>query len=301
MPISYAGRGRRRAHRGAHRGRASSTSATWARLGHRAGRGGLRQRCLTADLGRIAPGQAQYTLCCDDDGGVIDDLIAYLVSATRCFSCPNAANTAAVVAALLRAAAPDGIEVVDRHRDFGVLAVQGPRRRRCWRRARAAGRAGLHGLGGRHFDGVAGPGVPHRLHRRARLRAAVPAWDGAARVWDALLDAAGPRGGRPAGLGARDTLRTEMGYPLHGQDLSPEISPVQAGRGWAVGWRRRRSGAVTRCWPRRRRAGAALRGLLARTAASRAGTGVLDADGEADRDDDVGDVLADAGQGSRWR
>ena len=55
-------------------------------------------------------------------------------------------------------------------------------------------------------------------------------------MWDALLAAATPLGGRPAGLGARDTLRTEMGYPLHGQDLSVDISPVQAGSGWAVGW-----------------------------------------------------------------
>jgi len=57
-------------------------------------------------------------------------------------------------------------------------------------------------------------------------------------VWDALLHEAGLRGGRPAGLGARDTLRTEMGYALHGQDLSPQISPVQAKVGWAVGWRK---------------------------------------------------------------
>ncbi len=63
----------------------------------------------------------------------------------------------------------------------------------------------------------------------------VPAADAPA-LWDALLAAAGPLGGGPAGLGARDTLRTEMGYPLHGQDLSVDITPVQAGSGWAVGW-----------------------------------------------------------------
>ena len=63
----------------------------------------------------------------------------------------------------------------------------------------------------------------------------MPAAD-AGRVWDALLAAAEPLGGRPAGLAARDTLRTEMGYPLHGQDLSDDITPVQAGSGWAVGW-----------------------------------------------------------------
>ena len=83
-------------------------------------------RCLTADLGRIAPGQAQYTLCCADDGGVVDDLIAYLVSPDELLLVPNAAN-AATVAAMLRAAAPDGVDVVDRHEDLAVLAVQGPR------------------------------------------------------------------------------------------------------------------------------------------------------------------------------
>ncbi|HZA15280.1 MAG TPA: glycine cleavage T C-terminal barrel domain-containing protein, partial [Pseudonocardiaceae bacterium] len=64
----------------------------------------------------------------------------------------------------------------------------------------------------------------------------LPAWDGAAVLWQALLDAARPLGGRACGLGARDTLRTEMGYPLHGQDLSHEISPVQGAVSWAVGW-----------------------------------------------------------------
>jgi aminomethyltransferase len=66
----------------------------------------------------------------------------------------------------------------------------------------------------------------------------VPSWDAAPAVWEALVHEAGLRGGRPAGLGARDTLRTEMGYALHGQDLGPRISPVQARVGWAVGWRK---------------------------------------------------------------
>jgi aminomethyltransferase len=64
----------------------------------------------------------------------------------------------------------------------------------------------------------------------------LPAWDDAGPLWDALLASVRDLGGRAAGLGSRDTLRTEMGYPLHGQDLSPTISPVQARSGWAVGW-----------------------------------------------------------------
>src|SRR4051794_11705389 len=82
-------------------------------------------RCLTNDLTRIAPGKAQYTLLCDDTGGTVDDLIAYLRSDEEVFLIPNAANTAAVVA-LLAQAAPAGITVTDQHRDFAVLAVQGP-------------------------------------------------------------------------------------------------------------------------------------------------------------------------------
>jgi aminomethyltransferase len=66
----------------------------------------------------------------------------------------------------------------------------------------------------------------------------LPSWDDTPAVWEALVHEAGLRGGRPAGLGARDTLRTEMGYALHGQDLGPDISPLQARVGWAVGWRK---------------------------------------------------------------
>jgi len=81
--------------------------------------------CLTNDLGRIEPGKAQYTLCCDESGGVVDDLIAYLFADDHVFLIPNAANTAEVVRRL-RAAAPAGVTVEDEHRSFAVLAVQGP-------------------------------------------------------------------------------------------------------------------------------------------------------------------------------
>ena len=81
---------------------------------------------LTNDLGRIGPGKAQYTLCCTESGGVIDDLIAYYVSDDEIFLVPNAANTAAVVAALQRTA-PGGLTITDEHRSRAVLAVQGPK------------------------------------------------------------------------------------------------------------------------------------------------------------------------------
>src|ERR1700721_3930215 len=81
---------------------------------------------LTNDLNRIQPGKAQCTLCCNESGGVIDDLIAYYVGPDEIFLVPNAANTAAVVAALQKAA-PDGLTITDEHRSYAVLAVQGPR------------------------------------------------------------------------------------------------------------------------------------------------------------------------------
>ncbi len=81
---------------------------------------------LTNDLSKIGPGKAQYTLCCTESGGVTDDLIVYYVSDDELFLVPNAANTAAVVAALADAA-PAGVTVTDRHRDHAVFAVQGPK------------------------------------------------------------------------------------------------------------------------------------------------------------------------------
>jgi aminomethyltransferase len=193
--------------------------------------------CLTNDLGRIGPGRAQYTLCCDDaTGGVVDDLIAYLRDPQDVFLIPNAANTAEVVRRLA-AAAPGGVRVADRHREFAVLAVQGPRSTEV---VEAIGLPAEHGY--MSFAGAAFEGIELTVCRTGYTgehgyELVVP-WDGAGAVWDALLAAGAPHGIRPAGLAARDTLRTEMGYPLHGQDLSPQITPVQAGAGWAVGWQK---------------------------------------------------------------
>jgi aminomethyltransferase len=152
------------------------------------------------------------------------------------FLIPNAANCTEV-ARLLAEAAPPGIEVTDLHDAYAVFAVQGP-----------------------HSDEVlesAGLPVGHAYMSFARAELArVPltvcrtGYTGergyelvapsgqAAVVWDAIVAAGEPYGLQLAGLGARDTLRTEMGYPLHGQDISPDISPVQARLGWAVGWKK---------------------------------------------------------------
>jgi aminomethyltransferase len=192
--------------------------------------------CLSNDLGRIHPGKAQYTLCCDETGGVVDDLIAYLVSEDEVFLVPNAANTAEVVRRL-RAAAPDGVEVIGEHSGYAVLAVQGPRS------AEVLDELGLPS--DQEYMAYADARFGDTQVRICRTGYTgehgyelIPAWDDALALWDALVPVARSLGGMPAGLGARDTLRTEMGYPLHGQDLSLSISPLQARASWAVGWKK---------------------------------------------------------------
>ncbi len=250
MPLEYAGGGVLREHtavRGAvgvfdvsHLGKARVTGP---------GAADFVNACLSNDLGRIGPGRAQYTLCCDEaTGGVVDDIIAYLYDSEHVFLIPNAANTAEVVRRL-RAAAPAGITITDEHEAYAVLAVQGPRS------AEVLGALGLPtGHGYMSFStaelsfatadldsaGQAGQPVSLVVCRTGYTgehgyELVVPA-EAASTVWDALLTAGEPYGIRACGLGARDTLRTEMGYPLHGQDLSLEITPVQARSGWAVGW-----------------------------------------------------------------
>jgi len=191
---------------------------------------------LTNDLGRIGPGKAQYTLCCTDSGGVIDDLIAYYVDDDEMFLVPNAANTAAVVEAL-QGAAPAGLTITNEHRNYAVLAVQGPRS------AEVVGGLGLPtGMDYMGYVDASYSGVPVRVCRTGYTGEhgyeLLPPWDSAAVLFDALVAAISEAGGEPAGLGARDTLRTEMGYPLHGHELSLDISPLQARCGWAIGWKK---------------------------------------------------------------
>jgi aminomethyltransferase len=193
-------------------------------------------RCFTNDLDKIGPGQAQYTLCCDERGGVVDDLIAYLHAPDHVLLIPNAANTADVVARL-RAAAPAEVTIAEEHEAFAVLAVQGPRS------ADVLAELGLPT--GHDYMGFATAtldGLPMTVCRTGYTgehgyELVVPSASAGA-VWDALVKAGEPIGLRAAGLAARDTLRTEMGYALHGQELSLDISPVQARLNWAVGWRK---------------------------------------------------------------
>jgi aminomethyltransferase len=191
-------------------------------------------QCLTNDLTKIADGSAQYTLLCTPQGGVVDDLIAYRNSETDFFLVPNASNTTDVVAVLLDQA-PPSITVTNLHTDYAVLAVQGPLAPKV-----------LESLGiGTDIDymefahvSIAGADVILcRTGYTGELGyELLPKTDDAVAVWDALVTAIAPLDGLICGLGARDTLRTEMGYPLHGHELSLDISPVEASASWAVGW-----------------------------------------------------------------
>lgn len=190
---------------------------------------------FTNDLDKIGSGQAQYTLCCDDaTGGVVDDLLVYRYGDDHVFMMPNAANNAEVVARLA-GAAPAEVSVVDEHRQYAVLAVQGPASERV---LDALGLPADHP----YMSFVTAPyaGTEVIVARSGYTgehgyELVVPVSHAAA-VWDALFAAGEPYSVRACGLGARDTLRTEMGLPLHGQDLSMEITPLQARCGWAVGW-----------------------------------------------------------------
>ena len=190
--------------------------------------------CVTNDLAKIADGQAQYNLVCNEDGGVIDDIIVYRWSEDHALVMPNAANAATVIAALTKVA-PAGITIVDQHRDIAVLAVQGTTSDEvCAALGFPVGHDYMHfAVGDFHGTQVIVCRTGYTGERGYELL--VPAAI-AGEVWDALMVAGEPFGIRACGLGARDTLRTEMGYPLHGQDLAPSISAIESGAGWAIAW-----------------------------------------------------------------
>ncbi|MGH8933796.1 MAG: glycine cleavage system aminomethyltransferase GcvT [Egibacteraceae bacterium] len=193
------------------------------------------QGLLSNDLSRIKPGRAQYTHLLDGaDGHVVDDMIVWWVVEEEFLVVPNASNTGPALQALQRAAAaaPGGVVVEDVTHQRAFLAVQGPSALHHLGEiapeaavvphldvTRAAVPGGEALVGGTGYTGE--PGVELFLPREA-----------AGPTWRALLDV----GVRPAGLGARDLLRLEMGYPLHGHELGPGVTPLQAGLGWVVGW-----------------------------------------------------------------
>ncbi len=191
--------------------------------------------CLSNDLGKIGPGRAQYTLACDDaSGGIVDDLIAYYRDDDHVLLVPNAAN-AAEVARRLSAGLPDALTLTDHHRTHAVLAVQGTRSDEVLREIGLPVGHDYMSFEVASFEDhevvVCRTGYTgERGYELIAENAVAPA------LWDAILAAGEQHGILPCGLGARDTLRTEMGYPLHGQDISLDVTPNEGRVGWAVGW-----------------------------------------------------------------
>jgi len=188
----------------------------------------LLQHLVTNDVTRLAKGGAQYALLCREDGGVLDDLFSYRLADGSFLTVTNASNHDSDLAHLAEQGARFDAEVLDARDEFAMLAVQGPAAR-----ARVAALA----------DGE----LPARFHTAELSVAGVPALvcgtgytgedgvelllapDDAPAVWDTLLD----RGVTPCGLAARDTLRLEACFHLHGHDLSEDRNPIEAGLGWA--------------------------------------------------------------------
>ena len=197
-----------------------------------AGAKDVLQWALTNDLDKVEPGRAQYTHLLDpDDASVQDDIIVWWRAPDAFDVMPNASNTDRVTAALAEAAHSDvAAEGVTHER--AVIAVQGPAAREKLRTvapdAAAIGRFRVAEFGWQGADCiVAGTGYTGEDGVECAVPVAV-----AVDFWQALIGA----GIAPAGLGARDTLRLEAGLPLHGHELGPGITPLQAGLGWVVGW-----------------------------------------------------------------
>jgi aminomethyltransferase len=187
----------------------------------------LLQRVLSNDVAKIAVGGAQYSVLCNEDGGVIDDLFAYRLGADRFLIVTNAANHETDLAWLGRQSRAFDVLVRDVADRYAMLAVQGPHARAVVSQAL---RIELpprfhvaHVQVGRRPALVCGTGYTGEDGVELLLdpEVAVP-------IWAELLDA----GVVPCGLGARDTLRLEVCYPLHGNELTPERNPIEAGLGW---------------------------------------------------------------------
>lgn len=195
------------------------------------------QRCFTNDLGRISPGRAQYTHLLDaDEAWVMDDIIVWWQDPELFRVLPNAANTETVAQVLRDAAAHDmggdDAEVTDITATRALIAIQGPRaRERLASVSPTAAEVARFGVDSFSFEGetcyAAGTGYTGEDGVECEVPAAV-----APQFWDAVQAA----GALPAGLGARDTLRLEAGFPLHGHELGPDITPLNARLNWVVGW-----------------------------------------------------------------
>ncbi len=199
------------------------------------GAGAFLNHLVTNDVGRLFPGRVLYSPMCYPNGGVVDDLLVYQRGPQDYFLCINAGNIAKDVAWIQEQAKSFDVAVTDRSSEYALIAIQGPR---------AAGivqsltTVPLGAVKYYHFTEGAVAGVRCLISRTGYtgedgFELYHPAAD-APRLAEAVLAAGAAPGLELAGLGARDSLRLEAGYPLYGHEISAEISPLTAGLGWTV-------------------------------------------------------------------
>lgn len=191
-------------------------------------------RVITNDLTKAVDGQALYTAMLKPDGGIVDDLVVYRFSPERIFICVNAANRAKDFA-WIKAECEKLCTVVDRSDEFAQIAVQGPKAAELVQRLTTVD---LTPIANYRFTTGQVSGIDTIISRTGYtgedgFELYVPA-DRAADLWHALLDRGADLGVKPAGLGARDSLRLEMKYALYGNDIDETTHPLEAGLGWIV-------------------------------------------------------------------
>ena len=199
------------------------------RLTGRSG-GEALQEALTADVMGLEIGRASYSLVLNDDGGAVDDVFVYRMDDEEWLVVPNAANFAAVADAIERS----GGEPTDEWDRWAILALQGPQSFDIFAKVFPDSKAAelkLHTWARMDFFGDEGLVARTGYTGERGFELYVPSTT-ARQVFDRLLAA----GTSPVGLGARDTLRLEMGYALYGHELTPEINPLEAGLGWTLAW-----------------------------------------------------------------
>ena len=183
----------------------------------------LLQHTLSNDIDKVEPGEAQYTLLTTEEGGIVDDLIAYRLDGHRYLLVVNASNREPAYRRLTEHELR-GSDVRDVSDDYALLAVQGPR---------ALERLGIEPAKPFTFTMGELDGVEVMINRTGYTGEEgvelACMEDDATRLWDAILE----RGVTPCGLGARDTLRLEVCYPLHGNDIGPQWDAISSGLGWA--------------------------------------------------------------------
>ncbi|MFI7308758.1 glycine cleavage system aminomethyltransferase GcvT [Streptomyces hygroscopicus] len=190
---------------------------------------------LVGHLSALAVGRARYTMICDDEGGILDDLIVYRLGDEEFLVVANAANAQVVLDALTERAGGFEASVRDDRDAYALIAVQGPEAQGILGSLTDADLAGL-----KYYAGLPGTvaGVPAMIARTGYTGEdgfeLFLAPDDAERVWDALTEAGAPAGLVPCGLSCRDTLRLEAGMPLYGHELSTDITPFDAGLGRVV-------------------------------------------------------------------